>query len=168
MNRDSYEQSVTISVIIPFYMKNVYKGGMSEGHSPLGHAYLTDCLESVCAQNRQDVEVLLVEDGESEDIDEVKEAYRRRLTLRCFRIPHAGVAAARNEGLSHARGEFVYFLDADDYLTDGVFGRLLALPDDKDLIYGAMEQTWFKRAGYLAEESRERKPQPQEFGNPIA
>lgn len=168
MNRDSYEQFVTISVIIPFYMKNVYKGGMSEGHSPLGRAYLTDCLESVCAQNRQDVEVLLIEDGESEDIDEVKEAYRRRLTLRCFRIPHAGVAAARNEGLSHARGEFVYFLDADDYLTDGVFGRLLALPDDKDLIYGAMEQTWFKRAGYLAEESRERKPQPQEFGNPIA
>ena len=175
MDRKNHERSAAISVIIPFYMKNVYRRGMSEGHSPLSHAYLADCLESICAQNREDVEVLLVEDGKSEAIDEVKEAYKERLTLRCFRIPHGGVGAARNEGLARARGEFVYFLDADDYLADGVFDRLLALSGGKDLSYGAVERTWFKRAGYLAErESREeqqpeqqRQP-PQRFENPAA
>lgn len=162
---------IKVSIIIPYYMKNRFQGRMSKGHSPIGRSYLSDCLMSVCDQNRGDLEVILIEDGASEDISEVIEEFRARLNIRTLRIAHAGTAAARNAGLDAAQGEYVYFLDADDYLKEGTIGRLLdaenaAMPD---LIYGSKERTWFKRLSYLEEcRMRERTPEPDDFTEPSA
>lgn len=147
-----------ISVIIPFYMENVFRGRMSAGHSPIGSSYLTDCLESLLDQRLPDMEVILIEDGSSEDISAVKRFYQNKLNLVCLRLDQRrGTAAARNAGLDAANGEFVYFLDCDDYLEEGVLSKLLDCAESHPkagLIYGSREKTWFKRLSYLEGKSQ--------------
>lgn len=89
-----------ISVIIPVY--NV---------AP----YLPACLDSVLAQSYTDIEVILVDDGSTDDSREVCNDYAcrdARVTVLCQ--PNQGASAARNRGLNEAKGAFVTFIDADD------------------------------------------------------
>ncbi len=69
-------------------------------------------IESALAQTYSDVQVIVADDGSSDNTRAVAEAYGRRVTY--VRQPNAGVSAARNFGMRHARGEFIAFLDSDD------------------------------------------------------
>ena len=82
-------------------------------------AYITEALESVLEQSFQDFELLLVDDGSTDESSEVAQAYAARYgpKVRCLQHPgntNRGMSATRNLGLSEARGEFVAFIDADD------------------------------------------------------
>ena len=92
-----------ISVIIPVY--NVQE-------------YLPRCLESVLGQTLQDLEVICVEDGSSDASPAIlREAAARDSRLRIIsQDRNGGVSASRNKGLDAARGEYVFFLDADDWI----------------------------------------------------
>lgn len=92
------------SIIIPCY--NVEK-------------YLDECLNSVCSQSLQNIQILCVDDGSTDCTGEILQN-RARLDQRIevYTQPNLGVSAARNTGLKHAKGSFVYFLDADD-MIDG-------------------------------------------------
>jgi glycosyltransferase involved in cell wall biosynthesis len=75
--------------------------------------YLPETVESVLNQTYTDFELIIVDDGSTDCIaDWVKQIEDRR--LRFVSQPNKGLAAARNEGLKHARGELIAFLDADD------------------------------------------------------
>mgnify|MGYP001149889808 FL=1 len=87
-----------VSVIIPAY-------------NAAGH--VRRAVDSVLAQSFQDYELLLVDDGSTDATRAVLAEYGDRLRL--LAKTNGGPAAARNHGLSHARGEYVAFLDADDY-----------------------------------------------------
>lgn len=93
----------TISVIIPVYNTAIF---------------LPRSIEAVLAQSYSDVEILLINDGSTDHSAEVLDSYARsdsRLTV----IDHEsnkGLSAARNTGLKHAHGEYVYFLDSDDWI----------------------------------------------------
>ena len=87
----------TVSVIIPFY--NRVK-------------WLREAVQSVFAQTYQDFEVILIDDGSSESLDELAELKDER--IRYVRQQNKGPAAARNIGLDLARGRYIAFLDADD------------------------------------------------------
>ena len=127
-----------VSVIIPFKS---------------GEFFLKDCLESLKAQTFTDYEVLLVLDGYTGNIEHTIAAYKDSMTIRVFTTEpgHTGVAAARNAGLEHAEGEFVYFLDADDYIFEDAIAVLLEAAEetDEDMVYGKFHYTYYKRDIFL-------------------
>ena len=75
--------------------------------------YLGEAIESVLAQNYQPVEILVVDDGSTDETAKVATAFRQ---VRYIHQSNRGLPAARNTGLHHSTGEYVAFLDADDKL----------------------------------------------------
>ena len=121
-----------VSIIIPFKS---------------GEFFLTDCLESLKAQSFKDYEVLLVLDGYFGNISHVIDPYKKDMTIRVLSTDegHQGVPAARNVGLENAEGEFVYFLDADDYIFEDAIQVLLEAAEetDEDMVYGKFHYTYY-------------------------
>jgi glycosyltransferase involved in cell wall biosynthesis len=92
----------TISIIIPTYNSG---------------RFLPQALESIFSQNYDDYEVIVVDDGSMDDTAACLQPYTSRIHI--LHQANAGSAAARNTGLSAARGDYVVFLDADDLLLPG-------------------------------------------------
>ena len=96
-----------ISVIVPVYN---------------GEHYLKEALASLASQTFEDFECICVDDGSTDaSPDIVNEIARVDKRFRLVRQANQGVAAARNNGLSRAKGEFVSFLDQDDMLASNAF-----------------------------------------------
>lgn len=115
-----------VSVIIPCY--NAEK-------------YLEACLQSVLAQSETDLEVILVDDGSSDNTLSLMQAYEKLdERVHVFHQQNAGVSAARNLGLAHASGEWVTFVDGDDLLfPDSIACMLGAAGDETDMVVCAHE-----------------------------
>lgn len=103
-----------VSVIVPVY--NVEK-------------YLRKCLGSLVSQTLQDIEIIVVNDGSGdhsqEIIDEFSEKYPEK--IRSFTKENGGLSDARNYGLDRATGDFIGFVDSDDYVTATMFGEMYDL-----------------------------------------
>ena len=83
---------------------------------------LRRCVDSILAQNYLDVEIILVNDGSKDASLSICEEYVREYkNVRCLSQENAGVSAARNAGLNMARGEYVLFVDSDDYTVPEFF-----------------------------------------------
>ena len=92
-----------ISVIVP-----VYKA----------EKYLRRCIDSILAQTYTDFELLLIDDGSPDRSGEICDEYAKQDSrVRVFHKPNAGVSSARNLGLDNAKGDWITFVDADDYLA---------------------------------------------------
>lgn len=79
--------------------------------------YLEECLESLMAQTFKDFEVIIVDDGSTDNTAEIAEKYTRKdERFRLLSVPNGGVSAARNKGIEEARGDYMVFVDADDLL----------------------------------------------------
>lgn len=85
-------------------------------------AYLAATIESALAQSLPPLEVLVVDDGSTDDSPAIAESFGSAVQL--FREQNAGVSAARNVGIAAARGEYLLFLDADDLLHPGALSTL--------------------------------------------
>ena len=99
-----------ITIIIPFY--NV-------------SSYIDTCLQSVAGQSLQPTEVLLINDGTTDNSRDICESFVQKFPY--FRIidrDNGGVSAARNTGLDHATGDYVVFVDSDDILTENALANL--------------------------------------------
>ena len=95
------------SVIVPVY--NV-------------ESYLPRCIDSLLAQNYVDLEILLIDNGSKDQSGQICEDYAAQFSnITAYHIPNKGVGSARNFGLSKAKGEFICFVDADDYLVGNLF-----------------------------------------------
>ncbi len=80
------------------------------------------CLESLLSQAADDVELLLVDDGSSDRSPEICDRYAaEHPNIRCIHQANQGVSAARNAALDMARGEFLLFVDSDDYVSNKYF-----------------------------------------------
>ena len=98
-----------LSVIIPVY--NV---------AP----YLRRGLDSVVAQGGDDYEVILVDDGSTDGSPAICDEYSSRYPfVKTYHIPNGGVGHARNYGIDHAQGEFLQFIDSDDFIDEGLYSR---------------------------------------------
>ena len=101
-----------ISVIVPVY--NV---------AP----YIRECLQSIARQTFREYEVLMVDDGSTDESGSIAQEYAD--TYEHFYLIHkenGGLSSARNAGLKHAKGEYVCFVDSDDYITHDYLEKLYA------------------------------------------
>ena len=89
--------------------------------------YLPAAIDSALAQDHDDVQLVVVDDGSTDDTREIVSRYGRK--VRYVYQENAGVANAYNRALELAKGDYVHFLDADDVLTPSTVGRLAALLD---------------------------------------
>lgn len=115
----------TISVIIPAW--NADK-------------YLDACLQSVLSQSVTDMEVIVVNDGSTDQTRQILEDFAARdPRVRPIHQQNAGASVARNTGLEQCRGEYVRFVDADDVVPAGSMERLLrsAREHRSDLVMAA-------------------------------
>lgn len=91
-----------VSVIVPVY--NVEK-------------YLVRCLESIINQTLSDIEIILIDDGSSDDSGIICEEYTRKdIRIKVIHKKNGGLSSARNAGLDIAKGEYIGFIDSDDYI----------------------------------------------------
>ena len=107
--------------------------------------YLHDCLESIYEQRLNDYETLLVVNNKNE-IDQDIKAYDINLKI-LEAGENSSVAKKRNIGLEQASGEYIYFIDCDDYLMPNTLKLLItcANQNDLDLVAGIRRFTWFKK-----------------------
>ena len=101
--------------------------------------YVERCVRSVLAQPDVPLEVLIVDDGSTDDSGAVCDALAAedsRVTV--IHKPNGGLSDARNYGLCHAQGEYILFMDGDDWLAENVCPGLLqmALQDRADVVIG--------------------------------
>lgn len=111
-----------LSIVIPIY--NV-------------RDYLASCIDSVLLPECEDYEIVLVNDGSTDDSGRIAAAYAARCPekVRLITTENGGLGAARNVGLEHANGDFVFFLDSDDKLAEGALAEILAeLTPDRDML----------------------------------
>ena len=109
--------------------------------------YLAEALASVFAQDHRPIEVILIDDGSTDDSLAIAKAWSP--ALRIVTQDNAGPAAARNRGIELARGPFVAFIDADDRWPAGCLARQLRILEgrpDLDLVMGLVELEYPKSA----------------------
>ena len=113
-----------ISVIVPIY--NAEK-------------YIHRCIDSILAQSYTDYELLLIDDGSPDGCGAICDAYAAKDSrVRVFHKENGGVSSARNLGLDNAQGEWITFVDIDDYLHPEFLSSLYA-QNDTDLVVGSFQ-----------------------------
>ena len=122
-----------ISVIVPVY--NVEK-------------YLTQCIESILSQTYQEFELLLIDDGSEDNSGSICDHYSNiDSRVHVFHKENGGVSSARNMGIEHAKGEWVCFVDSDDWIDKGTFEYITGLWKGADFL-----QFGYRRTGGTASE----------------
>jgi len=115
-----------VSVIIPVY--NIEK-------------YLMECLESIAAQTLEGIQVLLIDDGSTDSSGELCRSFvAEHPNFEYYHKENGGTASARNVGLSHARGEYIGFVDSDDWIEPEMFETMYrtAKESNADILYCKM------------------------------
>lgn len=108
---------VKVSIIIPIY--NVDR-------------YVNECIDSVINQTLTDIEIICIDDGSVDNsLNLVREYSDSRITI--ISQENKGLAASRNIGIEHANGEYITFLDADDYLRLDALEKLYAVCQENSL-----------------------------------
>ena len=111
----------TISVIVPIY--NAEK-------------YLAKCIESLIHQTYRALQIILIDDGSTDNSLTIAQDYAAQdARIAIYSQPNKGQAAARNNGLQYARGEWISFVDADDYLDADFYQTLLAHCNQQDIVH---------------------------------
>lgn len=107
-----------ISVIVPVY--NVEK-------------YLERCVKSIAAQTYNDLEILLIDDGSTDKSGKMCDDFQQTDSrIKVFHKQNGGLSDARNYGIEHSAGEFISFVDSDDYIDEKMLETLHRLITEND------------------------------------
>lgn len=131
--------SIIVSIIVPVY--NV---------AP----YIQQCLDSTGMLGRNDIEIILVNDGSTDDSGAIcKEYCEKWCNVQLIEKQNGGLSDARNVGTEAARGEFIYYLDSDDWLVPGSIDNLykLAVENGCDIVQGGF---YYAYENYLMYDNR--------------
>lgn len=117
-----------ISVIIPVY--NLA-------------SYLAKCLDSVLSQTYSELEIIPVDDGSTDDSAAILQEYAQKdARIKPILKNNGGVSETRNVGLDAASGEYVFFLDGDDWLEPDALERLSSYCEEFDIVQGLFVQSY--------------------------
>ncbi|WP_299093715.1 glycosyltransferase [uncultured Metabacillus sp.] len=111
-----------ISVIIPFYNEELY---------------LEDAIVSILQQTLKDIEIILIDDGSTDNSSQIAKKYAKEYTNVVYiRQNNSGQGIARNKGMKMARGRYIYFLDSDDYLVRDAMEKVytVAKKNNSDIV----------------------------------
>lgn len=111
-----------VSIIVPVY--NVEK-------------YLEKCLDSLVNQTLKDVEIIIVNDGSPDNSQKIIDKYAKKYNfIKACNKKNGGLSSARNYGLKYATGEYIAFVDADDYVDLDMFCKMYnkAISEDLDIV----------------------------------
>ncbi|GEJ46538.1 glycosyltransferase family 2 protein [Chryseobacterium sp. ON_d1] len=105
-----------VSIIVPVY--NVEN-------------YLTKCLDSLVNQSLPDIEILVVNDGSKDRSEKIITEYAQKYPdkIKAFTKENGGLSDARNFGIDRATGDYIGFVDSDDYVTENMFEEMLLLAE---------------------------------------
>lgn len=107
-----------ISVIIPVYMVE---------------PYLCRCVDSVLAQTYKNLEIILVDDGSPDNCGAICDEYARRdARIKVIHKENGGLSDARNAGLDVCTGEYIAFVDSDDWIEPNMYEKLLSYAEEHD------------------------------------
>ena len=107
-----------ISVIIPVY--NVA-------------SYLSACIESILSQNYSALEIILIDDGSTDESGEICDEYAKRDSrINVIHQTNAGAAAAKNTGLKAATGTYLSFVDSDDFLESDAYSHMIRIIQEQN------------------------------------
>ena len=91
-----------VSVIVPVY--NTYD-------------YLNKCLDSLVNQSFKDYEIIIVNDGSTDDSEKIIKKYQKKYSnIKYYYKENGGLSSARNYGIKYANGDYIAFVDSDDYV----------------------------------------------------
>lgn len=107
---DNSQVTPLISIIIPVY--NVEK-------------YLSRCLDSVVNQTYKNLEIIIVDDGSTDDSGRICDEYKKRDDrIKVYHKENGGLSDARNFGIGKASGDYIGFVDSDDWISENMFNEL--------------------------------------------
>lgn len=109
-----------LSIIIPVYNAK---------------AFIVQCIDSLINQDipAEDYEIICIDDGSTDETPVMLESYRKKYSnVIVKRKENGGVSAARNEGISIAKGDYVWFVDADDFIAPDILNKLKTLAESKN------------------------------------
>lgn len=112
-------RSPKLSIIIPVY--NVER-------------YIKHCLDSIKSQTMNDFEIIIVNDGATDNSETIIKEYQKNnpeLIIKYFKKENGGLASARNYGVKYAEGDYISFIDPDDYLDNNTYEDLKIYMDEK-------------------------------------
>ena len=94
-------------------------------------AYLSRCIESLVNQTYSDLQIILIDDGSTDESSAIADDWQTKdPRIEVYHQTNKGQSAARNVGLQHARGEYIAFVDSDDYIDSNYFSTMLQAADD--------------------------------------
>ena len=112
-----------VSIIVPVY--NVER-------------YIDKCLESLVNQTLEDIEIIIVNDGSTDNSKEIIEKYKKQYNDKIIYLEkqNGGLSDARNYGIPYAKGEYIAFLDSDDYVNIKMYEKLYnkAIENNSDIV----------------------------------
>lgn len=110
MDRDRKNKMELITIIVPVY--NV------EG-------YICKCIDSILCQTYKNLEIILVDDGSPDRCGEICDEYAKRdMRIRVIHKENGGLSDARNTGIESATGDYIAFVDSDDYIAPDMYEKL--------------------------------------------
>jgi len=115
---------VDISVVVPIY--NVEE-------------YLEQCISSLLKQTLKNIEIILVDDGSPDNSGKIADEYAQKYNnIKVVHQKNSGLGPARNTGILHATGDYVGFVDSDDWVQDSMYDNLLkkAQESNADIVFG--------------------------------
>ena len=119
---------------------------------------IKDAIDSILAQDFKKVEIVVVDDGSSDNTTEILAAYQKH-DIRVIRQANKGVSAARNRGVAISEGQFIAFLDSDDmWLPHKLSVQMEFFNTHPDALICQTEEIWIRKGSRVNPKKRHQKP----------
>lgn len=102
--------------------------------------YVEECIQSILSQTYKNIELILVNDGSTDGSDVVCKKYENRPNVICIEQKNLGATATRRRGVEESHGEWIMFVDSDDYLSEDSISGIMDVCESAEIIIAANQR----------------------------